>query len=66
MERESFQDVHVAKVLNKHFIPVKVDREERPDIDKLYMNYVRKQLNIHQRYLMLLRFKPLLVLVGGL
>jgi len=40
MERESFQDVHVAKVLNKHFIPVKVDREERPDIDKLYMNYV--------------------------
>ena len=37
MERESFEDPEVAGVLNTHFVPVKVDREERPDIDALYM-----------------------------
>jgi uncharacterized protein len=37
MERESFEDVEVAKVLNDKFISIKVDREERPDIDELYM-----------------------------
>ena len=30
----------VAKLLNDNFIPIKVDREERPDIDRIYMNYV--------------------------
>jgi uncharacterized protein YyaL (SSP411 family) len=37
MEQESFEDPEVAEVLNKLFIPIKVDREERPDIDNLYM-----------------------------
>ncbi len=37
MERESFEDEEVAQILNKHFIPIKVDREERPDIDAFYM-----------------------------
>lgn len=37
MARESFEDEEVARVLNKHFVPVKVDREERPDIDHIYM-----------------------------
>ena len=37
MERESFEDPEVAAVLNEHYVPVKVDREERPDIDHLYM-----------------------------
>ncbi|MFO7814545.1 MAG: thioredoxin domain-containing protein [Halanaerobiales bacterium] len=37
MEEESFTDQRVAEILNKNFIAVKVDREERPDIDKLYM-----------------------------
>lgn len=37
MERESFEDEEVAALLNKHFISVKVDREERPDIDQIYM-----------------------------
>ena len=40
MERESFENESVAKVLNNDFIAIKVDREERPDIDKIYMNYV--------------------------
>jgi uncharacterized protein YyaL (SSP411 family) len=40
MERESFSSREVAKILNRHFIPIKVDREIRPDIDEVYMNYV--------------------------
>ncbi len=38
MERESFEDEEVAQYLNKHFISIKVDREERPDIDSIYMS----------------------------
>ncbi len=37
MERESFEDPRVAARLNEGFVPIKVDREERPDIDKIYM-----------------------------
>jgi len=38
MERESFEDQGVADILNEHFICIKVDKEERPDIDHIYMN----------------------------
>ncbi len=38
MERECFEDEEVAKELNKYFISIKVDREERPDVDSIYMN----------------------------
>lgn len=38
MERESFEDSEVAKLLNDHYVAIKVDREERPDIDALYMS----------------------------
>lgn len=37
MERESFEDEQVAELLNRNFVSVKVDREERPDVDNLYM-----------------------------
>lgn len=37
MERESFEDQEVADLLNRYFISIKVDREERPDVDHLYM-----------------------------
>ncbi|MDQ7794545.1 MAG: thioredoxin domain-containing protein [bacterium] len=37
MERESFEDEEVAAILNRHYVPVKVDREERPDLDHVYM-----------------------------
>src|SRR5512134_77224 len=37
MERESFEDEKVAQYLNEHFICIKIDREERPDVDKIYM-----------------------------
>ncbi|MCG6144693.1 thioredoxin domain-containing protein [Leptospira bandrabouensis] len=38
MERESFEDVSTAEVLNRDFVCIKLDREERPDIDKIYMD----------------------------
>ena len=41
MERESFENLGVAKVLNDHFISIKVDREERPDVDRVYMTFVQ-------------------------
>lgn len=37
MERESFEDEEVARLLNENFVPVKVDREERPDVDSVYI-----------------------------
>ena len=37
MEHESFEDVAVAKYMNDHFVSIKVDREERPDVDQIYM-----------------------------
>lgn len=40
MEHESFEDEGIAKVLNENFVSVKVDREERPDLDQIYMNAV--------------------------
>ena len=39
MEKESFEDIEVAKLLNETFVSIKVDREERPDIDKIYMDF---------------------------
>ncbi|HLP41541.1 MAG TPA: thioredoxin domain-containing protein, partial [Fibrobacteria bacterium] len=41
MERESFEDESIAAVMNENFICVKVDREERPDVDQVYMNAVQ-------------------------
>lgn len=38
MEKECFEDENVAEVMNQHFINIKVDREERPDVDQVYMN----------------------------
>jgi uncharacterized protein len=40
MERESYSDLSVAAILNQYFVSIKVDREERPDIDRLYIAYV--------------------------
>jgi len=41
MERESFEDAEVAQYMNARFVPVKVDREERPDVDAIYMEAVQ-------------------------
>ena len=45
MEHESFEDSLVAQVMNKNFINIKVDREERPDVDQVYMNAVQLMNN---------------------
>jgi uncharacterized protein YyaL (SSP411 family) len=41
MERESYSDPEIAKIMNANFVSVKVDREERPDIDNIYMTFVQ-------------------------
>lgn len=39
MEHESFENNEIAKILNDHYVSIKVDREERPDVDRVYMTY---------------------------
>ncbi len=41
MEKESFEDTAIARIMNEHFINIKVDREERPDVDQVYMDAVQ-------------------------
>ena len=41
MEHESFEDAGVAEALNRHYVSIKVDREERPDVDRVYMTFVQ-------------------------
>src|ERR687894_696029 len=41
MERESFEDERIAALMNEHFVNIKVDREERPDLDQIYMTAVQ-------------------------
>ena len=41
MAHESFENVEIAELLNTHFVPIKIDREERPDVDRVYMAYVQ-------------------------
>ena len=56
MERESFENEEIARVLNEHFVAIKVDREERPDVDDVYMTAV--QLTIGARRLAALGVPP--------
>ncbi|KAK3088527.1 hypothetical protein FSP39_020188 [Pinctada imbricata] len=41
MERESFENEEIGKIMNEHYVSVKVDREERPDVDRVYMTFVQ-------------------------
>ncbi|HMC60213.1 MAG TPA: thioredoxin domain-containing protein, partial [Candidatus Solibacter sp.] len=41
MERESFENDQIAEVLNREYVAIKVDREERPDVDRIYMTFVQ-------------------------
>lgn len=45
MERESFENVQIAQLMNEYFVSIKVDREERPDIDQIYMLAVQLMTN---------------------
>ncbi len=44
MEEESFEDLEIAEFLNQHYVAIKVDREERPDVDSLYMTAVQAMI----------------------
>jgi len=46
MAHESFESAYIAKLMNEHFVCIKVDREERPDVDQIYMDAVQ-MLNGH-------------------
>lgn len=48
MEKESFENESVAELMNSDFVSIKVDREERPDVDKMYMNFVQVT-NVNKR-----------------
>lgn len=41
MERESFENPNIANIMNEHFINIKLDREEHPDIDRIYMTFIQ-------------------------
>lgn len=41
MEKETFENKEIAKIMNEHFVNIKVDREERPDIDRVYMHFIQ-------------------------
>lgn len=41
MERESFEDEEIGKILSDNFVCIKLDREERPDVDKVYMTFIQ-------------------------
>ena len=41
MEKESFENEDIAKIMNANFVCIKVDREERPDVDKIYMTFIQ-------------------------
>ena len=41
MEKESFENTEIAKLMNADFVCIKVDREERPDVDKIYMTFIQ-------------------------
>ena len=51
MERESFEDTGVAEYLNRHYIAIKVDREERPDVDAIYMGALRLMTGLAEKQL---------------
>ncbi len=58
MERESFEDQEVADILNEHYIAIKVDREERPDVDEIYMTATQMMNNGHGGWPMSVFLEP--------
>ena len=46
MERESFEDEEIGRLLSENFVCIKVDREERPDVDKVYMTFVQVRASV--------------------
>ncbi|XP_057324268.1 spermatogenesis-associated protein 20 [Microplitis mediator] len=64
MEKESFENDEIAQVMNRYFVNIKVDREERPDIDKIYMTFVQS-ISGHGGWPMSVFLTPTLVPIMG-
>lgn len=60
MERESFEDEEIGKILSDNFVCIKVDREERPDVDKVYMTFVQVCVQPMFSYILVFSHNPLL------
>lgn len=58
MERESFEDEEIGKFLSDNFVCIKVDREERPDVDKVYMTFVQVCVCVHVCFIHVFFHKP--------
>ena len=56
MERESFENEEIGKLMNDNFVNIKVDREERPDVDSVYMAFVQVTLYSVELRLRLVKF----------
>ena len=56
MERESFENEEIGKLMNDNFVNIKVDREERPDVDSVYMTFVQVTLYSVELRLRLVKF----------
>jgi uncharacterized protein YyaL (SSP411 family) len=50
MERESFEDEEIGRILNDNFVSIKVDREERPDVDRVYMTFIQVRQSVYDIY----------------
>lgn len=65
MEKESFTNKEIAEIMNKHFVNIKVDREERPDIDRIYIAFIQMETG-HAGWPMSVFLSPdLKPIVGG-
>lgn len=56
MERESFENEEIGRLMNDNFVNIKVDREERPDVDSVYMAFVQVTLYSVELRLRLVKF----------
>ncbi|CAG5101342.1 Similar to SPATA20: Spermatogenesis-associated protein 20 (Homo sapiens) [Cotesia congregata] len=64
MEKESFENDEIAEIMNRYFVNIKVDREERPDIDKIYMTFVQS-ISGHGGWPMSVFLTPALIPIMG-
>ncbi|XP_044598379.1 spermatogenesis-associated protein 20-like [Cotesia glomerata] len=64
MEKESFENDEIAEIMNRYFVNIKVDREERPDIDKIYMTFVQS-ISGHGGWPMSVFLTPTLIPIMG-
>lgn len=58
LAHESFENDEIAEIMNEHFVNIKVDREERPDVDRMYMTFLQVCLSQGLKSLAALIYRP--------